>query len=159
MSASGTSGKPAVERRSGQDRRNLRRFPPLFGGYRRRRSSGRRDTDQGYVDVYEFRTWAVAVSVLLLSFFDAVLTVLQISNGWAREANPIMYGLLEHGGPWAFFGAKAALTALAMAVIVVHKEWRLGRFAARLCLWSYVAVCVYHLHLIFGRLSPRSLSG
>ena len=118
--------------------------------HRRRRSKGRRQTDSGaYVDVYDSRSWSIAIAVLILSFLDAVLTAFQVTGGYARELNPVMNAVLSQGGLTAFFGVKAAMTVFPMAVILVHKEWALGRFAARLCLWSYVLIFFYHMYLIF----------
>ncbi len=59
-----------------------------------------------------------------------------------------MAGIIKYGGLPAFFGAKAAMTVFPMAVIVVHKEWPLGKFAARTCLWAYALLSLYHLYLI-----------
>lgn len=132
------------------DRRNAdkSRFP--FGHPRRRKKGGRRKTDQGgYVDIYDVRTWSVVIAVLLLSFLDAVLTGLHISGGSARELNPLLDVAISYGGIPGLFVVKAALTVLPMAVILIHKEWTLGRYAARLCLWSYILVSVYHLYLVF----------
>ena len=118
--------------------------------YRRRKSKGRRKTDRGaYVDVYDSRSWSIAIMVLILSFFDAVLTAFQVTAGSAREVNPVMNAVLSQGGVTAFLGVKAAMTVFPMAVILVHKEWALGRFAARLCLYSYVLIFFYHMYLIF----------
>ena len=139
-----------IERRSGTERRSPRSLPMLFSSGGRRGSAGRRSSDAaGYVDRYDLRTWAIAISVLLLSILDAVLTTLQIGSGHATEANPLMDRLLRSGGPYTFFGLKAAITALAIAVIVLHKEWKIGRLATRVCLWSYILLSVYHLYLVY----------
>jgi hypothetical protein len=144
------SGEMLVDRRSGTDRRDPARFSFLFGHPRRRKKAGRRKTDRGYVDVYDLRTWSIAISVLLLSCLDAVLTGLHVVRGSARELNPILNAVIGQGGIPVFFGVKAAMTVFPMAIILVHKEWTLGRYAARLCLWSYILVSIYHLYLVFG---------
>ncbi len=152
-----------VERRSGLNRRKERGFPPLFSAHRSRRAKGRRAADKaGYVDVYDLRCWGVAVSVLVLSFADAVLTGMQIGAGRVQEMNPLMGALIRSTGIYSFVSLKAAITALPLAVIVLHKEWTLARYAARICLWSYIMVAAYHVYLIFGRHSlsafvPRSV--
>ncbi len=71
-------------------------------------------------------------------------------RGSAKELNPLLNAVLAHGGLPAFFTVKAALTILPMAVILIHKEWTLGRYAARLCLITYLLLSFYHLYLIFG---------
>ncbi len=77
-------------------------------------------------------------------------------RGSARELNPILNAVLNHGGLPAFFGAKAAMTIFPVAIVLIHKEWALGRYAARLCLWSYILLSCYHMYLIFG---ARQISG
>lgn len=140
----------SVERRSCPDRRIRAAFPPLFSSYRRRRSKGRRRTDKcSYVDLYDLRSWGVALSVLILSITDAVLTGMQLVSGKVQEANPIMNAVIRLGGIYSFLSLKAAMTALPLAIIILHKEWALARYAARLCLLSYILVAMYHLYLIF----------
>lgn len=139
------------ERRSGQEGRQPAGFPPQFSSQRRRRSKGRRRTDRGgYVDIYDRGSWIVALTVMGLSFLDAVLTVLQIERGVVREANPIMNTVLTWGGVYAFFSLKAAMTAFALAIIILHKEWVLARYMARLCLGCYVLILFYHIYLVSG---------
>jgi hypothetical protein len=139
------------ERGSGQERRQPAGFPPQFSSQRRRRSKGRRKTDRGgYVDIYDRGSWIVALTVMGLSFLDAFLTVLQIERGVVREANPIMNIVLTWGGVYAFFSLKAAMTAFALAIIILHKEWVLARYMARLCLGCYVLILFYHIYLVSG---------
>jgi hypothetical protein len=147
-----TAGAAPTERRSGDDRREFASVSALLRGkHRRRKSGGRRKTDRGgYVDYYDSRTWGIVVAVLLLSFLDALLTARHLVRGSARELNPVLNEILSHGGFPAFFTAKAAMTVLPMAIIMIHKEWVLGRFAARICLLAYVLLTLYHLYLIFG---------
>jgi hypothetical protein len=155
MKASSLDSTSAIqcpsERRSGQDRRPPAGFPPKLSSQRRRRSKGRRKTDRGgYVDIYDRRSWIVALTVMGLSFLDAILTVLQIERGVVREANPIMNIVLTWGGVYAFFSLKAAMTAFALAVIILHKEWVLARYVARLCLGCYVLILFYQIYLVSG---------
>ena len=142
------------ERRSGHDRRQPVGFPPQFSSFRRRASRGRRKTDRGgYVDIYDKGSWMVALAVMGLSFLDAALTVLQIERGMVREANPIMNVALVWGGAYAFFSLKAAMTAFALAIIILHKEWVLARYMARICLGCYVLIILYHMYLVSNRSS------
>ena len=142
----------ALERRRRHDRRKQAGILSLFARtHKRRRSKGRRAKDRGsYVDVYDARSWAWALSVLLLSLLDAVLTWHQIAGGWVREANPLMKEILTRGGTSAFFGVKAGMTVFPLAIILVHKEWEISKFAVRICLWSYILVSIYHLFLLWG---------
>jgi hypothetical protein len=100
------------------------------------------------VDVYDAGSWGVTIAVLLLSLLDAVLTGLHISHGRSFEANPVMRLAIDQGGLVTFFGLKMAMTAFPLAIILIHKEWRLARYAARLCLWSYLLLSLYHLYLL-----------
>jgi hypothetical protein len=145
------SGDLLPERRSGTDRRNVMSFRGLFARRPlRRKSRGRRKTDPGsYVDRYDSRSCIVAISVLILSFMDAVLTRMHLLRGTAVEANPIMRAVIEHGGFPFFYVAKATMTFFPVIVILIHKEWALGRFAAKLCLLAYVLLTCYHLFLLF----------
>jgi hypothetical protein len=142
---------PNHERRRWLDRRRQAGVWSLFARTpRRRRSKGRRATDQGsYVDIYDARSWAWALSVLLLSLLDAVLTWHQIAGGWIEEANPFMKEILSRGGTSAFFSVKAGMTVFPLAIILVHKEWEISKFAVRICLWSYILVSIYHLFLLW----------
>ncbi len=138
-----------AERRRGLDRRQPPIFPPRFSGQRRRSSKGRRKTDRGgYVDIYDRKSWVIALSVMGLSFLDAVLTAFQIRRGMALEANPIMNLAIEWGGMYAFFSLKAAMTAFPLAVIILHKEWLLARQVAHLCIGFYIVILLYHLYLV-----------
>jgi hypothetical protein len=145
------SAKSLPERRSGIARRAPSPILSIFTSpYRRRKSKGRRKTDRGaYVDIYDSRTWLIAIAVLILSCLDALLTGFHMIRGSAREVNPLMDAVISHGGLPTFFGVKAAMTVFPMAIILVHKEWTLGRFAARLCLWAYILLSLYHFYLIF----------
>lgn len=143
--------KITVSRRSGHDRRDrLSIFPLSYFGPLRRKKGGRRETDTGYVDVYDSRTWLVAVSVILLSLMDALLTHRHLMQGSARELNPIMDAAIEIGGMPAFFGIKGLLTVIAVSVIMLHKEWSFGKIAARICLWAYILLSLYHIYLVLA---------
>lgn len=139
------------ERRNRPDRRRPPGFPPEFSGQRRRQRSGRRRTDRaGYVDIYDRGSWSIALAVMGMSFLDAILTVFQIQRGTVREANPLMNMTLAWGGIYAFFSLKAAMTAFPLAIIILHKEWVLARYFARLCLWFYIVILIYHMYLLSG---------
>lgn len=151
LSAAETVANSIPDRRSGLGRRRQRGFPPQFSGQRRRRSSGRRKTDRGgYVDIYDRGSWGIAMAVMAMSFLDAMFTVLQIEKGAVREANPLMSVTLARGGIFAFFSLKACMTGFPLAIIILHKEWTLAHYMARLCLWCYILIVLYHLLLIWG---------
>ena len=140
---------PTFERRSGKDRRVAAKSPRLFAPGGRRATWGRRKSDPGgYVDRYDLRTWAVAFSVLILSCLDAVLTWLLIYAGRIVEMNPLMRHLIDSGGLYVFVSMKLTITSIALAVIIAHYGFKVGRLAARFCLWSYIVIGSYHIYLI-----------
>jgi hypothetical protein len=143
------SGRVHPDRRTSPDRRvRASLWDTIASPYHRRRSKGRRRTDRGaYIDIYDARTWLVALAVLILSTIDALMTGLHMANGTATELNPIMDEFIHHGGLPVFYGAKAAMTVIPLVIIFVHKEWTLGKFAARVCLWAYALLCCYHIFL------------
>jgi hypothetical protein len=102
----------------------------------------------GYVDIYDMRTWGMAVSVIILSLLDAALTHQHLVTGSAYEANPIMQAVISAGGMPAFYAVKGFLTLGAIAIIMLHKEWKFGKYAARFCLWAYIFLSLYHLFVI-----------
>jgi hypothetical protein len=148
-----TTGQIGMDRRSNNNRRiPVSIWDLLSKRYRRRKSRGRRRTDKGaYVDVYDSKSIGIAIAVLVLSLFDALFTRIHLVRGTAQEWNPLMREIINHGGFTAFFIAKMIMTAFPMAVILVHKEWDLGRRAARLCLFAYILITCYHLCLIIAR--------
>jgi hypothetical protein len=154
-----TTGQICVERRSNANRRVPVSIWDLFSKkLRRRKSRGRRKTDRGaYVDVYDSRSIGIAIAVLVLSLFDALFTRMHLVRGSARELNPLLNVIINQSGLTAFFVVKIVMTAFPIAVILVHKEWDLGRYAARLCLFAYILITCYHLFLIASLrlLSPR----
>jgi len=85
-----------------------------------------------------------------MSFLDALLTVYQLSHGAVREANPIMHMTIAWGGVYAFFSLKTAMTAFPLAIIMLHKEWQLARYMARLGFCFYVVILLYHVILFFN---------
>jgi hypothetical protein len=146
------TGEIIDDRRSGASRRGSPSILALLSSrQRRRKSRGRRSTDGGaYVDIYDSRSWGIAIAVLILSFIDALLTGMHLNWGTAKEINPIMNAIISRAGMPAFFGAKIILTVLPVVVILIHKEWPLGRYAALMCLSVYVLLTLYHLYLLFG---------
>ena len=143
------TGKISLDRRSGKNRRDrVSIFPLSYLGPLRRKRGGRRESDTGYVDIYDVRTWCVAIAVSLLSLMDALFTQQHLMAGTAQEMNPIMDAVIRYGGMPAFFGVKSTLTIIAVSIIMLHKEWALGRIAARVCLWAYILLSIYHLYLL-----------
>ena len=82
--------------------------------------------------------------VLVLNLIDAVLTLLWVRAGFAREANPLLSRIVEEHA-FLFVMGKLVLVFLATALLWRHRQQPLavvGIFAAFLV---YYAVLVYHL--------------
>jgi len=142
---------PNIDRRySGSGRRKPVSLLEVFSfGPRRRKSRGRRRNDPGaYVDIYDARSYGAAVSILILSLLDTLLTHSLLIRGIAEEANPIMRAIIESGGFPAFYVAKIVMTTLPVAIILIHKEWSFGRYAARFCLWVYIFLLFWHIFIL-----------
>ena len=143
------SAPPIVERRVHPDRRRHNAFTALFSRRHRRKSPGRRKEDKvGYVDFYGPRVRIFVCAVLVLSVLDALLTQKEIATGMVREANPLMNAVMAWGGMFAFYSLKLAMTALPLAVLVLHKNWPIAKFTAKVCLCCYVLVLLYHFGLL-----------
>jgi len=85
---------------------------------------------------------------MALSCLDAVLTALQIWFGTVEEANPLMNMVINRGGIITFFTVKAAMTILPLALIILHKEWKIARYAVWICISAYSLISLYHVYLI-----------
>ena len=142
---------------SGDNRRNSdnERRAPMFlwdvFSYRpfRRKSRGRRKNDPGaYVDIYDAGSYGIVFAVLALSLLDTALTHFHLKRGIAGEANPIMRSIIESGGFPSFYSAKIAMTTLPIVVIIIHKEWSFGKYAARFCLWVYIVLSLWHIFIL-----------
>jgi hypothetical protein len=98
-------------------------------------------------------TWLVlAITLLLMSIVDAVITIQLLPSGCV-EFNPLMAWLLERG-ILSFVVGKYILTAAGLPVLLVFKNSRLfgSRFPVEyvlhilVCL--YVVLLVYQIHLL-----------
>ena len=142
---------PGVDRRkSNCGRREPMPFWKVFSFRpRRRKSRGRRKTDPGaYVDIYDVRSYCIVFAVLTLSLLDALLTHFHLKRGIAEEANPILRAIIESVGYPSFYSAKIAMTTLPIVVILIHKEWALGKHAARFSLWAYIILSLWHIFIL-----------
>lgn len=111
------------DRRSGKDRRkNLQaRFKYfLING---RREVARREEDRNrsyFFDRYNQRIFAAITAILMLSIFDALLTLILIERG-SSELNPVMAYFIEHGA-LTFIIAKYILTSFGVVTLLIFKN-------------------------------------
>jgi len=142
----GTSPKPPfVERRRGGDRRArptrwLSRY--TLRGHRR---GGRRATDsqQPYVDRYQWSDLLLVGGIIVLCAADWLLTLEVIQRG-AVEVNPLMDFLLRQGS--GLFGAiKLGFTVVGMLFLLTQIRLQHVRAATLAVLALYTVLMLWHL--------------
>lgn len=148
----------AVERRESKNRRDGTWRAFLYGNFRPRRRSSRRQADQHQVlfDWHEPRILYLALGVLLLSCTDALFTLNLLQAG-ASEANIVMASMLEKGVEMFVIG-KISITSLSVvALVTVARRKLFGSFSVEHLLQAfcacYVLVICYELYLfnfVFG---------
>jgi hypothetical protein len=135
-----------AEQRKG-DRRSSRaafRFPDRRSGFDRRAVAG-------VVAWYRDRPRLIATAlaaIVLLNVADFVLTLHALELG-AREANPVMAGLLDRGP--ALAGAIKLLLAVAVAAVI----WRMRRYrrileVSLVAMAAFTLLIAYQISLILG---------
>ncbi len=139
-----------------EDRRQSMPFFCVFhvGIKSGKRMGERRMGDRGktaYVDYYSFYLVLCAISILLLSAFDAFLTLNILANG-GEELNWLMALLIEDSIQ-KFVVFKLALTALAITLLVIHHHVRLVktirvRHIKYAILFGYSGLITYEFHLL-----------
>ena len=134
---------PEAERRAGYDRRRLRLWTFVQGGVTPRRRGGRRAQEPYvFVDWHEPHLMFLALTILLLSMSDALLTITLMSKG-AEEANPLLaYLLLEYPGLFAV--VKMGLTAVGVLVLVALSRATVFRIirVSSIIYWFLIAYVV-----------------
>ena len=119
----------AIEQREDERRQTSSRT--LFGAIRhQRRRTHRRDNDHvnRYIDWYGHWPFAASLTIALLCFVDAFLTIVLLSKG-AVELNILMDWLIQHD-VHTFAVVKMAVTGIALVVLVMHFNFRIYRFIA-----------------------------
>lgn len=154
MQELGMTTAPAIERRSGCDRRALSVRTFLQGGLTPRRRGGRRRGEMhSLVDWHEPHLLALSLMILLLSVTDAFLTLTLMTHG-ATEANPLLaYVLTEM--PELFAGVKLLLTGAGILVLVALarvRVFRIIRVSAIMHAFfaAYLALICYEWWLLGG---------
>jgi Domain of unknown function (DUF5658) len=136
----------AIEQR--EDERRQTSTMTLAGALRyQRRRTHRRDNDHvnRYIDWYGHWPFAATVTITLLCFADAFLTIVLLSHG-AIELNILMDWLIQRD-VHAFAVVKMAVTGMALVVLVMHFNFRIYRFIAVRYL-IYALVPMYSLLIL-----------
>ena len=116
----------------------------FFGG---RRSVIRRpeELEGSYVDRYHVVVALVLGWVALMNIGDSFFTLWHLQSGGV-ELNPVAEALLRTGR-LGFVFWKSLLIAVAMLVLVLHKNFWLARVGMWVAAAGYTALNVYHLSL------------
>lgn len=85
--------------------------------------------------------------LFVLNFFDAVLTIYWIHNGWAGEGNQLMAGLLDIGYA-PFLLVKTMIGAIAAITFWYWADLRVARYGLSLVLVVYISLM--GLHIVTG---------
>ncbi len=109
--------------------------------FRQRRRQVRRDEDMinSYIDWYGPWPLLASLLIIVLSFMDALLTMILLNNG-AMEMNILMDWLIKKDVQ-TFAAAKIAITGLALVILVMHFNFRVYRIiAVRYIMYALVPV-------------------
>lgn len=147
--------QPNDENRRGQDRRTNHKARLKYLLFNGRREGIRREDDRNRVfffDRYNPKLFAAITAILMLSIFDALLTLILIDNG-SSELNPVMAYFLRHG-LLPFIVAKYLLTSSGVVILLIFKNVFLTQakihthslFSAVII--AFVAVIAWELFLI-----------
>ena len=118
----------------------------LYGG---RRKIIQRDYDKGkhlFVDLYSTRLFIAVLALLLLSVFDAYMTLTLINKGSVFEANPFMAYFLDYG-IFHFTVAKLIMTISSICILCLFKNVRLTRIGLPVAINIYILIVVYEFFL------------
>jgi hypothetical protein len=101
-----------------------------------------------------------AIFLFTLNFFDGILTVYWIHNGFATEGNELMAGLLNFGYA-PFLAVKTAVGAFTALTLWRWGNLRLAKYGLNLLLGIYTGLMGVHLLTGlsgFGFISEASIS-
>jgi hypothetical protein len=146
------------ERRVLSDRRLCATKPISFYTFRGRRRHARRDEEchNYYVDRYSGRYLILIVAILVLCFLDAYLTLLLLQVG-AIELNPFMLYFIKKDIVLSM-AVKYVMTAIALIIILVHKNFRVfGGMEVRKLI--YVVLALYSGLVLFETISCFGVMG
>ena len=84
-----------------------------------------------------------AILLFLLNFFDAVLTIFWVRNGFATEGNTLMSNLLDIGDS-PFLAVKLAMGAVTAFVLWRWKDFKLAKYGLIFSLIIYIGLMAVH---------------
>jgi len=148
--------RPQQERRGLKERRHDYKSRFKYFLVNGRRESARRKEDTTsyfFFDRYNQRTFAVITAILMLSIFDALLTLILIERG-SSELNPVMAYFLEYG-PLPFIIAKYVLTSFGVFMLLIFKNVFISKLSIythslfTCVIFTFSTVIVWELWLLF----------
>jgi hypothetical protein len=151
-------GAALNDRRQQPDRRlNSTKSISIYT-FRGRRKKARRveEVENYYVDRYELRYLFLIISILILCFMDAFLTVILLQLG-AQELNPFMLIFIEKDVVLSMV-VKYVITALCLICILVHKNFRIFR-NLRVHSLIYIVLTLYIALVLFEYISYVKIVG
>lgn len=86
----------------------------------------------------------LTIILFLLNFFDAVLTIYWVRNGFATEGNVLMANLLDMGN-MPFLSVKLIIGAVTAIVLWNWKNLRVAQYGLTIALAVYLGVMAVHL--------------
>jgi len=114
-----------------------------------RRKIIRRDYEKGkhfFVDLYSTRLFIAVLTLLLLSGFDAYMTLTLIDQGSVYEANPFMAYFLDYG-IFHFTAAKLIITIASICILCLFKNVRLTRIGLPVAINIYILIVAYEFYI------------
>ena len=155
-SGTDSSAWPHRERRCGKDRRRNTKAQFRYFLVNGRREAVRREEDRNryfFFDRYNPKMFAAITAILMLSIFDAFLTLILIERG-SSELNPVMAYFLEYG-PLPFIIAKYLLTSLGVIILLIFKNVFINKiniythYLFTCVILAFSSVIIWELFLIF----------
>ncbi len=89
--------------------------------------------------------YKVIAATFLLSTLDAVLTIVEVENGWAHETNALM-GMFLSIHPVLFFLVKSVMVAMCLHFLWEKRNYTLARGGVLTCFAVYSGLIGYHIH-------------
>jgi hypothetical protein len=149
-----TASLVTTERRRSSNRRTGFWGAFLYGNFRPRRRSSRREVDTHWYlfDWHEPRVLYLVLAVFLLSCIDALFT-LNLINAGAAEANAVMIRMLEIGMD-QFVSVKISMTGFSLMVLVIAARRNfIGPFNVehllQMFLAGYVLLIGYEIYMFW----------
>jgi len=141
VSATEVTATAIAERRVMHERRRHSWRTLTYCGFRGRgrRHHARRHGYDGYLDWYDPKLVFTGITVLLMSYLDALFTLILIDRG-ADEANYFMARLMETSDE-LFVAVKLAITAFGIIFLLMHAHFQIWRLiSGKRLLQAFAAV-------------------